>query len=235
MMAVFSNIYIIIPICLNRESIKKGGDQLKTTEYQDNLNPFTAIWTRPRETVRYVIEEKESNFSFLLIVLSGFVGGLLSSLDSELFLPVWGILLLALLGGPIGAVVSTAIGAGIYLLVGRLFKGEATYTEMFRAILTGQIPQIWLFPLLLFWMLVFPETYFVESDQLPFEDTNLLSMIFFLVLGVVSIWTFVVQCKAVGEAHRLSAWKGFFIIVLPGIVFIGVIVAIIAAVLTTIM
>lgn len=200
------------------------------TEYQDNLNPFTAIWTRPRATVRYVIEEKPSSFIFLLIVLSGFVGGLLSSLDSELFLPVWGILLLALLGGPIGAVVSTAIGSGIYLLVGRLFKGEATYTEMFRAVLTGQIPQVWLFPILLFWMLVFPETYFLESGQLPFEDTNLLSMVFILILGVVSIWTFVVQCKAVGEAHRISAWKGFFIIVLPATVFILIIVAIIAAV-----
>ncbi|ANU09710.1 hypothetical protein A1A1_15783 [Planococcus antarcticus DSM 14505] len=204
---------------------------MKTTEYQENLNPFTAIWTRPRASVRYVIEEKASSFTFLLIVLSGFVGGLLSSLDSEQFLPVGGIFLLALLGGPIGAVVSTAIGSGIYLLVGRLFKGEATYTEMFRAVLTGQIPQIWLFPMLVFWMLLFPETYFLQSGEMPFEDGDLLSLLFILILGIVSIWTFIVQCKAVGEAHRISAWKGFFIIVIPATVFIVIIVAIIAAVM----
>ena len=32
---------------------------------------------------------------------------------------------------------------------------------------------------------------------------------------VIGIWTFVIQCKAVGEAQRFSAWKGFFVIVIP--------------------
>ncbi|MGB6406103.1 MAG: Yip1 family protein [Planococcus donghaensis] len=208
---------------------------MEQTKYPESLNPFIAIWTRPRATVRYVIEEKSSRFTFLLIVLSGFVGGLLATLNSEQFLPIVGILLLALFFGPIGAAVSTAIGSGIYLLIGRLFKGEATYTEMFRAVLVGQIPQIWLIPIVVLWIVLLPETYFVESGQMPFEDMDVMTIIFSLILGVVSIWTLFVQSNAVGEAHRFSAWKGFFVIVIPAILFVGIIVAIIVAITMTIL
>ena len=204
---------------------------MNKTEDYENINPFTAIWTRPRATVRHVIEEKSSGFIFLLIVLSGFAAGLLSSLDSEQLFPVGGLLLMALFFGPIGIVVSTAIGAGVYLVVGKLFKGVATYTEMFRAILTGQIPQIWLIPVLVFWMLVLPETYFLQPGEMPFTNSDLLPLIFFIILGLVSIWTFVIQCKAVGEAHRLSAWKGFFIIVIPTVLVIIAIAAIVSVIL----
>ncbi|WP_186759593.1 Yip1 family protein [Planococcus sp. CPCC 101016] len=207
---------------------------MNKTEDYENINPFTSIWTRPRATVRHVVEEKSPGFIFLLIVLSGFAAGLLSSLDSEQLFPVGGLLLMALFFGPIGITVSTAIGAGIYLLVGKLFKGTATYTEMFRAILTGQIPQIWLLPIVILWMLVQPETYFLQPGEMPFAGSDLLSLIFLLILGTVSIWTFVIQCKAVGEAHRLSSWKGFFIIIIPTLLFIIAISAIVAVILTAI-
>jgi phosphoglycerol transferase MdoB-like AlkP superfamily enzyme len=208
---------------------------LNKRESYESINPFTAIWTRPRAVVRHVIEEKSSGFIFLLIVLAGFAGGLLSSLDSEQLFPVSGLILLSLFFGPVGVVVSTVIGAGIYLAVGKLFKGEAGYTEMFRAILAGQIPQVWLLPIILLWMLFLPETYFLQPGELPFADADRLSLIFFIILGVVSIWTFVIQCKAVGEAHRLSSWKGFFIVLIPIVLVIIVISAIIAAVTTIVL
>lgn len=200
------------------------------TEGYENLNPFTAIWTRPRAAVRNVIEEKSSGFIFLLIVMAGFAGGLLSTMSSEQVFPVLGILLGALLLGPIGVAVSTAIGAAIYLVIGKLFKGEATYTGMFRAILTGQIPQIWISPIILLWMLLMPETYFLQENEMPFTAPDLLSLLFIMILAVVSIWTFFIQCKAVGEAHRLSAWKGFFIITIPTVLFIIAISAIVAVI-----
>lgn len=201
--------------------------RLSNFENHENLNPFTAIWTRPRAAVRHVIEEKSSGFIFLLIVLTGFAAGLLSSLDSEQFMPVWGLILVALFFGPIGVVISTAIGAGIYLLIGKLFKGKSTYTEMFRAILTGQIPQIWLIPLFLLWMLLLPETYFLQTGEMPFTEPDFLSFVFLIILGAISIWTFFIQCKAIAEAHRFSAWKGFFVIMIPTVLVIGVIVGLI--------
>lgn len=186
----------------------------------ETLNPFTAVWLRPRETARYIMEEKSSTFIFLLVVLGGFSAALLGNLDSEQGLPIGGILLIALLGGPIGAVVGAAIGAAIFLFVGKLFKGQGTYNEMFRAILTAQIPQIWLIPLLLIWLLFLPETFFLQSAETPFVPTDFISLAFTVIVAIVSIWTFIVQCKTIGEAHRLSSWKGFFIIAIPGLLFI---------------
>lgn len=208
---------------------------MEEAKYQDNLNPFTAIWTRPRETVRYVIEEKGSNFSFLLLVLSGFVAVLIGNQGAEQGFPLWGVLLMALVVGLLAGLVGTSVAAGIYLLVGRLFKGQATYKEMFRAVLTSQIIQIWLIPIVISWMFLSPVTYFLQEGELPFENAGPLSIVLTFVLSFFSIWTFVVQCKAVGEAHRFSAWKGFFVIIIPAIVFIGIIVAIIAAIMVAIL
>ncbi|EGA90808.1 hypothetical protein GPDM_03380 [Planococcus donghaensis MPA1U2] len=51
----------------------------------------------------------------------------------------------------------------------------------------------------------------------------------------IAIWTLFVQSNAVGEAHRFSAWKGFFVIVIPAILFVEIIVAITVAITMTIL
>ncbi|MEZ0481672.1 Yip1 family protein [Planococcus sp. SSTMD024] len=192
------------------------------------LNPFTAIWTRPRETVRYVIEEKTTSFIVLLLVLVGFAGALSGASGGEEMFPAVGVILGALLLGPLSAVVGIAIISGIYKLLGKLFGGVGTYTEMFRAVVTSSIPQIWLLPMWLIWLLTSPSTFYTEVEPGAAEpDTGLGLVIGLLLLAVViivGIWTFVIQCKAVGEAQRFSAWKGFFVIVIPSVLLAVVII-----------
>lgn len=189
-------------------------DQHKSGE---ELNPFTAVWLNTRETVRYVLDKKEWNFIWLLIILSGMTAGLLAVLDTDfnVTMPIWEILLLAVLIGPLLGVVGHGIAAAVFLLIGKMFKGQATYSEMFKAVVTSQIPQVWMLPLLLLWMLYSPTTFFAVSWDAPSLGGDVLAAFLSFVLLVVSVWTFVVQCKAVGEAHRLSNWKGFFIILIP--------------------
>ena len=47
------------------------------------LNPFTDIWLRTRETVRFVIEQKSFKFIILLIVLTGFASGLIGMMNER--------------------------------------------------------------------------------------------------------------------------------------------------------
>lgn len=182
----------------------------------NEINPFTGIWLRTRETVRFVIERKSAKFIILLIVLTGFASGLIGfmntrSADRE----PWAAILQALITGPIGSAFGYFIGAAILILVGRMFKGTANYPEMFKALVTAQIPQIWLLPLLIIWALASPETFF--ADRMDVEGDPIV-VIMSIVMGIVSVWTFVIVCKAVGEAHGVSSWKGFFIVLIPGVI-----------------
>lgn len=180
------------------------------------VNPFTDIWLRTRETVRYVIEQKSVKFIILLIVLTGFASGLIGLMNARSAnMDPWAAVFQALITGPIGSAFGYFIGAAILTLVGRLFKGTSTYQEMFKALVTAQIPQIWLLPVLVIWAFAAPETFF--ADRMDVEG-NPIVVIMSIVMAVVSVWTFVIVCKAVGEAHRVSSWKGFFIVVLPGII-----------------
>ncbi|WP_404335042.1 Yip1 family protein [Planococcus rifietoensis] len=196
------------------------------------LNPFTAIWTRPRETVRYVIEEKTTSFIVLLLVLVGFAGALSGASGGEEMFPAIGVIVGALLLGPLSAVAGIAIISGIYKLLGKLFGGVGTYSEMFRAVVTSSIPQIWLLPMWLIWLLTSPSTFYTEIEPGVAEPGTGLGMVIgFLLLAaviIVGIWTFVIQCKAVGEAQRFSAWKGFFVIVIPSVLLAVVIITLLA-------
>lgn len=180
------------------------------------LNPFTDIWLHTRETVRFVIERKSFKFIILLIVLTGFASGLIGMMNERSSdMPAWAAILQALVTGPIGSAFGYFLGAAILVLVGRLFKGTASYQEMFKALATAQIPQIWLLPLLIIWVLASPETFLADRTDV---EGNPIVVVMSIVMAVVSIWTFIIVCKAVGEAHRVSSWKGFFIVVLPGII-----------------
>lgn len=179
------------------------------------LNPLTAIWLRTRETVRFVINHKSVKYIILLIVLTGFTSGLIGFMNTRSAnMEPWAAILQALVTGPIGSAFGYFLGAAVLTFVGRLFKGTATYQEMFKALVTAQIPQIWLLPLLLVWALAAPATFFADRTDV---EGDLLVVIMSIVMAVVSVWTFIIVCKAVGEAHRVSSWKGFFIVVIPGI------------------
>ncbi|MFP3648909.1 hypothetical protein, partial [Paraburkholderia sp. SIMBA_054] len=70
----------------------------------------------------------------------------------------------SLLLGPLAAVAGIGIISGIYVLLSKLFGGAGTYSEMFRAVIVSGIPQIWLLPMWLIWLLASPATFYTESD-----------------------------------------------------------------------
>lgn len=204
------------------------GILMEETNYRNGLNPFTAVWIRTREAVRYAIEEKSDGFIWLLVALSGISGALLTAPETRTdgSFPVWGIILIAVIAGPIGGVISSAISAGAFLLIGRLFSGTATFTDMFRAVVTAQIPQIWLLPFAVL-LLAVPPVVPSEPGAVAAGGALSWSLAVAVFLFAMSIWIFIIQCKAVGEAHRISSWKGFFILLLTW-VFIFILIIVLA-------
>lgn len=198
---------------------------------EHDVNPFTDIWLRTRDTVRFVIEHKSAKYIILLIIFTGFASGLIGLMNTRSADSApWVNLFQVLIGGPIGSAFGYFIGAAVLVVVGRLFKGTATYEEMFRALVTAQIPQIWLLPLLIIWALAAPETFF--ADRMDVEGDPIV-VIMSIVMAVVSIWTFVIVCKAVGEAHRVSSWRGFFIVLIPAFIITTIVFIIIFVLLAS--
>ncbi|MDN7228064.1 Yip1 family protein [Planococcus liqunii] len=204
--------------------------QFKEKGSYGEVNPFTGIWLKTRETVRYVIEEKSMGFVILLMILSGISSALVGAFDSEMnqMMPVWGIILGSIIAGPIFILLVYAIMAGVYFITGKLFKGTGTYTELFKAIGVAAIPQIWLLPVYLIWVLAAPATYFAEPLGTSGGAGELvITLVGSVLITVVTIWSIFINAKAIGEAHRISSWKGFFTIMIPSIVIGIIIVAIV--------
>lgn len=206
------------------------------TSYE-KINPFTGIWVRTRETVRYVIEEKSFGYVMMLIILGGILNAFAGVVDPEMNLPLWGMLLVGIIVGPIAGLIGIAFITGVYLLIGKLFKGTGTYGEMFKAIAASTIPTIWMAPFLLIGYLVVPDIMLLTPEAELTPLSVIVSGLVAIVTVVISIWSILIQSKAIGEAHRFSSWKGFFTLLIPGIIgFILImllVVGIIAAVMGT--
>ncbi|MGE7836644.1 Yip1 family protein [Viridibacillus arvi] len=194
-------------------------NELQETKQQEVLHPFFSIWLHPKKTARYILDHKGLGYAIIFILLGGMASVLFSAMDSEsLDLPTWAILLICLIGGPFIGLFSSAIGAGVFLLIGKLFKGKATYKEMFKVMGLSSIPHIWLAPILLLWMAFSPETFFrLDSDYLEVKNL-LITLISSLVSFCVTIWSFVINVGVIAETHRFSNWRAFFTIFIPGFV-----------------
>ncbi|MGF9979219.1 Yip1 family protein [Viridibacillus arvi] len=194
-------------------------NELQETKQQEVLHPFFSIWLHPKKTARYILDHKGLGYAIIFILLGGMASVLFSAMDSEsLDLPTWAILLICLIGGPFIGLFSSAIGAGVFLLIGKLFKGKATYKEMFKVMGLSSIPHIWLAPILLLWMAFSPETFFrLDSDYLEVKNL-LVTLISSLVSFCVTIWSFVINVGVIAETHRFSNWRAFFTIFIPGFV-----------------
>ncbi|MCJ1908916.1 Yip1 family protein [Planococcus ruber] len=194
------------------------------TTYNSKLNPFLSVWLNTRNTVRYVIEEKSMVYVFLLILLTGITSTFVSLYQGtdDIGIPIGILIVGSAIISPIAVAIGIAIMSGIYLLVGKLFKGTGTYIELFKAVATSMIPQIWLLPLFLILMIVSPDLFFAGSESAS-NGAIFFMAIFAVILAIVTIWGIVIQSKAIGEAHRFSSWKGFFTLLIPSLI-IGIIV-----------
>lgn len=205
--------------------------EIREKQTPEQVNPFTAIWLKTRKAVRYTIEAKTMGYVILLVLLAGIGSGLMGLQSSGLndTVPTWLFLIGTIILFPILGLIGTAITSAVYLVVGKLFKGRSTYTEMFKAVAAAMIPYIWLAPVLILWVLIAPELYFADPFMMvePSGAAVASSILYGVILVVISIWSIVIQSKAIGEAHQFSSWKGFFTILIPGLL-IGFIVIVIA-------
>ncbi|OEC01757.1 hypothetical protein GY31_10255 [Lysinibacillus sphaericus] len=188
---------------------------------RSKVNPFLSTWMHPKQTARYMIDAKSIGYAILIMSIA-YIGAMLTGLiDSDFLLNVspWIIVLFCVILAPISAIIGTAFSTLIFWLIGKLFKGSATFSEMFKGLSLAGVPFIALIPFYLIWLFTSPESLmdanYMESAPWIFWPSLLMT-------AVTSIWSIVITVGVVAEAHRFSNWKAFFTVLIPSIV--GVII-----------
>ncbi len=184
---------------------------------RSKVNPFLSTWMHPKQTARYMIDAKSIGYAILVMSIA-YIGAMLTGLiDSNFLLDVspWIIVLFCVILAPISAIIGTAFSTLIFWLVGKLFKGSATFSEMFKGLSLAGVPFIALIPFYLIWLFTSPESL---MDANYMESAPWIFLPSILMTAVTSIWSMVITVGVVAEAHRFSNWKAFFTVLIPSIV-----------------
>jgi hypothetical protein len=192
-------------------------------------NPFLTIWTRPRATIRGILNKNPS----LHVTSIAAIGGILDSLSratqqylgDRLSLPT--ILLIALAVGPVIGLIWLYVGAFPVGLTGRWLGGRAGPEEIRAAIAWSLVPVLATIPVWIIQLALVGREMFTSLTPV-LDSKPLLNLLLMatapLEIGL-AIWSFVILLKAVGEAQRFSAGKALGSILL-GILCVAVMIGV---------
>ena len=193
-------------------------------------SPFLSIWVKPRGTIRNIIETDPTKYVTVLAMIAGLGEALnwASSRNLGDSIPLAVLLILCVLLGPVGGLVSLYIGGALYRWSGSWLGGKASSEEVRAAIAWSFVPTIFTMPLWIPELLIFGEETFTSStprmDANPFLAWVLIGFAVIKLIGVT--WAFVVLLKTLGEVHRFSAWKAYGALFLGSMVILVLILVI---------
>lgn len=177
---------------------------------QKAMNLLFSTWLHPKQSTRDVVHHKSMGY-VLFIMTFGYMGSTtVGFIDSNFYpgIPLWGIIMLLFALSPIIAILSNAIYAAMIWFTGKLFKGSATYKEVFKSFSLITIPYIVFIPIILIWMFVDPISLFDATNSGNYNFLIFTSII----VVITSIWSFVINIAVIAEVEQISNWKAFFTI-----------------------
>jgi hypothetical protein len=197
-------------------------------------NPFLTIWLRPRATIRGILD---SNPGYLVIPLA-MAGGVIQTLDRAAQrdagdqMPLAGILILALVLGPISGLIGVYLGGAMLGWAGRKLGGHGASQDVRAALAWSEVPVLATIPLWILQLAVVGHEMFTSNT--PVLDSNPGIGMVLLVTGLIELvlafWFFVTMLKCLGEAHGFSAWKA-----LGSLLFLTLLIAIPVVILVMIL
>ncbi|MGM0883928.1 MAG: YIP1 family protein [Bacillota bacterium] len=204
----------------------------------EGLAPWLRVWMRTRETIRHFLDSSNPTRHMIIIALLAGIVNALNQASSKGYLDdssVGALIFVVIAGGIIGGLVSLYFLSIVLQWTGSWLGGTGTSAELRVAITRGiNVPVImvgilWIPELLLFGQEL------LTTEMPRMDESPLLTGLYYLFLGtegILGVWSIFIALKAIGEAHRFSAWKALWSVIIPGIilVFIIFIIVIIASV-----
>ncbi len=174
-------------------------------------NPWFAMWTRPRETIRSLVAEESARSVTVVAALGGIAESLTrmsgSTFAQGLSLP--SMLFFAVLVGSVAGVTATWIVSVVLAWTGAWIGGRADAVETRAALGWSYVPMAWS---LAFWL---PALLLFGRDIVVLDDTQveqapglaIAAAVFVLVVIVAWIWSIVLLLKGLSEVQGFSVWR----------------------------
>lgn len=178
---------------------------------EEHLNPWLSIWTKPRKTMRYIINTNPTKHVLLLAMIFGIINVLDKSCEKSYGddMSLYSILLIAILFGGILGIIYLYLNAALIKWTGTWIGGKGSSENIRAAISWGLVPYILVSILWIPELILFGKEMFTSNT--PIMDSSLtLSTLFFVFVGIEfigSIWGTIVGFKCLGEVQGFSAWK----------------------------
>jgi Yip1 domain len=181
-------------------------------------NPFLTIWTRPRATIRGILN---TNPTYLVLPLA-MAGGVTQTLDSAAQtnagdqLPLARILIMGTLLGMMCGLIGIYIGGALLSWAGRRLGGHGSSEELRAAIAWSQVPALARIPIWILQIDLIGREMFTSKKPVLHGSPGLgLVLIITGVIGIIlGIWAFFTMLKCIGEAHGFSAWRAWGLLIL---------------------
>lgn len=193
------------------------------SDQQLGVNPWTYIWTHPRETIRAIVN---FNPKYRFIILS-FLYGLpmlfywAQDLSLGATTPILGIIIGSVVLATFVGMLSMTIGSALLLWTGKWLGGKATYYPIRAAISWSCVPYVYAIIIWAVLIFLFREQLFLDT----FPQQDLSQGLLFSVLGLVVlqliliVWSFILAIKGLAEVQGFSAWKALLNMVIPFVMF----------------
>ncbi len=183
-----------------------------------DINPWKSMWTKPRETVRAVIAHNPNHGFLPISAIYGFTQCVSLAQTFSLghsfnfYLVILACLVLAI---PVGAI-SIYFTSFIVYILGKLIKGQASFTDVKAAFTWSYVPYTVFAVLSIVAMFMTGPDFFTQSFAATQRNVGLSSALTAVFLGqfTMAIWTLVLFIKALSEVQKVSGWMALLNIIL---------------------
>jgi hypothetical protein len=198
-------------------------------------SPWLAIWIRPKETIRQLVETNPTRQVIGLALLLGisliFNEAVTQNAADRVSLSF--IVGMSLIAGPAAGLIALYAGVAVLHWVSRQFGGKASPVELRAAVAWAALPNIVALLLKIPELQLFGPEFFSSSTPSLDANPKLAATLtgFAIAEGILALWAFILLVQCLSQVSRFSTWLGLITSIVP--IFINGFVAarIVAAVL----
>ncbi len=182
-------------------------------------SPWVAIWFKPKETIRSIVDENPKRAFVLLSAIYGLplAFNLIQNFAFSSTLPLWAILVGSLVICPFLGMLGISISTWLLHTTGKWIGGRGSFLNIRAAVAWSNVPTIvtiamWVLLLGMFGSRALDRDF--SQTQFVGIQAGLLFLVMLVEL-VISVWGFVILLTALAEVQGFSLWRAIFNVIIP--------------------